>query len=78
MQYLTILFTKASLTRRVRNVKKDIKEKLEMLRKDNLLLIANNDTINECGSEGQIQGVIPYKLAGNVFIANTPRNVNKK
>jgi hypothetical protein len=49
-----------------------------MLRKDSLLLIANNDTVNEWGSEGRIQGVIPNKLAGNVFIANTPRNVNKK
>jgi hypothetical protein len=38
-----------------------------MLRKDNLLLIANNDTVNEWGSEGRIQEVIPYKLAGNVF-----------
>jgi hypothetical protein len=46
-----------------------------MLRKDDLLLIANNDTVNEWGSEGRIQGVIPYKLAGNLFIANTPRNV---
>jgi hypothetical protein len=68
MQYLTILFTETSLKRRVRNVKKDIKEKLGMLRKDDLLLIANNDTVNEWGSEGRIQGVIPNKLAGNVFI----------
>ena len=49
-----------------------------MLRKDNLLLIANNDTVNKWGSEGRIQGVIANKLAGNIFIANTPQNVNKK